>query len=189
MIHQRNHIALCMIAIAVTIFVAALYVYFHISINASRVRAIEARTAAANEQTYQSQRQSLSELYAVTKEGRAAIGSFFVADDKKVPFIETIEAFGSTTQAKVTLSGIVADDLATSPVGTLGKISVRVDATGSWPSVMRVLRMAETLEYKSSVNSVRVDVVKDDKPDAKRQWHLSFVLEAVSIRRALTSHQ
>jgi len=111
----------------------------------------------------------------------------FVADDQKVEFIEKIESFGDTTNARVILSGIVADDLATSPVGTLGRISIRVDAVGSWASIMRVLKMAETLPYKSSVSGVRVDL-SGDSPDAKevkREWRVTFVLDTASIRRVI----
>lgn len=186
MIHHRNHIALLIIAIAITLVVCALYAYMRYAIGSSLSRAAEARIAAQNEQTYQSQRQNLMGLYNDTQNNRAKLAGFFVADDQKVTFIEKIESFGATTQAKVVLGGIVADDLATSPVGTLGRMSMHVDATGSWSSVMRVLKMAETLPYKSSVTGVRVDVASaGEGKDAKRQWHVSFMLDAVSIRRAI----
>jgi hypothetical protein len=190
--HHHNHIALLMIALSITIFVCALYGYMHYSIGVSLERALVAREAVKNEQIYKNQKQNLTSLYSDTVEDRAKLASFFVADDEKVAFIEKIESFGNTTQAKVTLSGIVADDLATAPIGTLGHISIHVDATGSWASVMRVLKLAETLPYKSSVSGVRVDVsgvssdaqpVKDAK-EPKREWRITFVLDTVSIRRA-----
>ncbi len=184
MIHHRNHVALLIIAVAITGLVGALYAYMHYAINASSARAIDARMAAQSERAYQDQRQSLTDLYTDTASDRARLATLFVADDQKVPFIEKIESFGTITQAKVTLSSIVADDLATSPVGTLGRVSMHVDATGSWSAVMRVLKMAETLPYKSSVTAVRLDLTSGDK-GAKREWRLSFALDAVSIRRAI----
>lgn len=178
-----------MIALAITIFVCALYGYMNYAIGVSLDRALTAREAVKNEQIYKNQKQNLTKLYTDTTHDRASLSSFFVADDQKVAFIEKIESFGTATQAKVALSGIVADDLATSPVGTLGRISVRVDATGSWSSVMRVLNMAETLPYKSSVSGVRVDVAgpSEDTKDPKREWRLTFMLDVASIRRPVSS--
>lgn len=178
--------ALFMIALSVTIFVGALYGYMDYSIGTSLDRAITAREAVKNEQEYRNQKQNLNSLYNETATERLALGSFFVADDQKVSFIEKIESFGSATQAKVMLANIVADDLATSQPGTLGKISMRVDVSGSWASVMRVLKLAETLPYKSSVSAVRVDAagVTDSKA-GKVEWHLTFIIDTVSIRRQL----
>ncbi len=185
--HHHSHIALLMIALAITLFVCALYGYMNYAIGASLDRALAAREAVKHEQIYSNQKQNLTKLYSDTADDRAALSSFFVADDQKVAFIEKIESFGGSTQAKVSLSNIVADDLATSPAGTLGRISIRVDAVGSWSSIMRVLKMAETLPYKSSVSGVRVDVSgpAPDAKDPKREWHLTFVLDTASIRRPL----
>lgn len=185
--HHHNHIALLLAALSITIFVWALYGYMHYAVNVSLSRALTAREAAKNEQTYKSQKQNLISLYEKTTEDRAKLISFFVADDEKVDFIEEIESFGDIVQAKVTLSDIVADDLATKPVGTLGKISIRVDVVGSWPSVMRALKMAETLPYKSSVSGVRLDFsgLSEETKNQKREWHATFVLETVSIRREI----
>lgn len=179
-----------LIAFSITVFVCALYAYMHYSIGVSLERALAAREAVKNEQIYKEQKAKLTSLYDETTHDRGQLASFFVADDQKVAFIEKIELLGDTTQAKVVLSGIVADDLATNPPGTLGRISVHVDAMGSWSSIMRVLKLAETLPYKSSVSGVRVDVTggsSDEKgtKESKREWRLTFVLETVSIRRTL----
>ncbi|OHA17215.1 MAG: hypothetical protein A3C79_02735 [Candidatus Taylorbacteria bacterium RIFCSPHIGHO2_02_FULL_45_28] len=185
--HHHSHIALLMVALSITIFIFALYGYMHYAVGVSLDRALVAREAVKNEQVYKNQRQGLTSLYNDTIKDRAALPLLFVADDQKVEFIEKIESFGDTTNARVILSGIVADDLATSPVGTLGRISIRVDAVGSWASIMRVLKMAETLPYKSSVSGVRVDL-SGDSPDAKevkREWRVTFVLDTASIRRVI----
>lgn len=185
--HHHSHIALLLIAISITIFVWILYGYMHYAVNVSLGRALVAREAVKDEQAYKSQKQSLTSLYENTVTDRAKLASFFVADDKKVDFIEEIESFGDRIQAKVTLSDIVADDLATKPVGTLGKVSIRVDVVGSWSAVMRALMMAETLPYKSVVSGVRLDFagMSDEIKNKSREWRLTFILETVSIRREI----
>ncbi len=172
-----------MIALSITIFVCVLYGYLHYSIGTSLDRALAAREAVKKEQLYKDQKQNLTDMYTQTTKDRSSLSLYFVADDKKVAFIERIESFGSIAQAKVTLSGIVADDLATSPVGTLGRISMHVDTVGSWEAVMRVLKLAETLPYKSSVSAVRVDYTgMTDGKNPKGEWRGSFILDTVSIR-------
>jgi anaerobic C4-dicarboxylate transporter len=183
--HHHSHIALLMIALSITIFVCALYGYMQFAIGSSLDRALAAREAVKNEQVYKSQKQNLNTLYNDTASSRAKLGSFFVADDQKVAFIEKIESLDVATGAKITLSNIVADDLATSPVGTLGRVSLRVDASGSWSSVMRVLRLVETLPYKTTVSAVRVDVVAGDSKSAHTEWRVTFALDSISIRRQL----
>lgn len=179
--HHKNYLALLMIALSITIFVCVLYGYLHYTIGVSLDRALAAREAVKKEQIYKSQKQNLTDTYTRTTKDRASLSSYFVADDKKVAFIERIESFGSIAQAKITLSGIVADDLATSLSGTLGRVSMHVDTSGSWASVMRVLKMAETLPYKSSVSAMRIDY-SGGTEDPKGVWRVSFVLDTVSIR-------
>src|SRR3989344_2094153 len=155
--HHHSHIALLMVALSITIFIFALYGYMHYAVGVSLDRALVAREAVKNEQVYKNQRQGLTSLYNDTIKDRAALPLLFVAD------------------------------LAASPVGTRGRISIRVDAVGSWASIMRVLKMAETLPYKTSVSGVRVDL-SGDSPDAKevkREWRVTFVLDTASIRRVI----
>lgn len=175
-----------MIAILVTISIYASYGYIYYAIGSSLTRALAAREAVKKEQIYKDQKQNLMDMYKQTINDRAELSTFFVADDQKVSFIEAIESFGNSTGAKVVLSGIVADDLATNKPGTLGKVSLHVDATGSWASVMRVLKLAETLPYKTSVGGVRVDYSgTSDSKDPAKIWRISFVLDTASIRRTL----
>ncbi len=182
--HHHSHIALLMIALSITVFVCALYGYMQYAIGSSLDRALAAREAVKNEQVYNNQKQNLNALYNDTASDRAKLGLFFVADDQKVAFIEKIESLNVSTGAQITLSNIVADDLATSPVGTLGKVSLRVDAVGSWSSIMRVLRLVETLPYKTTVSGVRLDMIAGDAKSQRTEWRITFALESISIRRS-----
>ena len=50
---------------------------------------------------------------------------------------------------------------------------------------MRVLRLVETLPYKTTVSAVRVDVVAGDSKSAHTEWRVTFALDSISIRRQL----
>lgn len=182
---QNNHTALLMFAIAITLVVYASYGYMYYSVGVSLDRALAAREAVRKEETYKMQGQSLRNVHDITESDRAKLGTFFVADDKKVSFIETLESLGENTGSKVTLSSIVADDLATSKPGTLGKVSIHVDVQGTWSSVMRTLLLAENLPYKVLVSGVRLDASgAPNEKNSRQEWHASFVLDTVSIRNA-----
>lgn len=185
--HDHSHLALLIIAITITVFAFSLYGYMRYAIGPSVEKAIAAQQAAKDEQERKSQKDSLTAIYNDTAKGRAGLVSYFVADDQKVQFIERIESLGEATQSKVIISDIVADDLASSPAGTFGHISMRLDVTGSWSSIMRVLRLAETMPYKSTVSDVRIGAsgTGTDEKEPRRSWRLTFSLDSISIRREI----
>jgi uncharacterized protein YpuA (DUF1002 family) len=180
---SNTHIALLMMAIFVTIIVYGLYGYMYYTVDASLARVFVAREAVEKEQSYKNQEKSLTDMFEKTVSDRARLDTFFVAHDEIIQYIETIESLGKSGGATVALSAINADDLATSKVGTLGRISIAVDVRGTWSSVMRTLILAETLSYKVSVKNVRIDrVAPAGSPGGKPEWRVTFVLETVSVR-------
>lgn len=183
--HDHSHLALLVIAISITVFAFSLYGYMRYAIGSSVEKAITAQQAAKDEQARKNHKDSLTAIYTDTADGRAGLTSYFVADDQKVKFIERIESLGDATQADVIISDIVADDLTASPAGTFGRISMRIDATGSWSSIMRLLRLAETIPYKSTVSAVRIGSsgTGASTQESKRSWRLTFTLDTVSISR------
>ncbi len=182
---MKNHYSITVlfaIALLVTLFVCVLYGYMYYIVGNSLEKALVAREEVKKEQAYKDQGESSVSLSETTKNDRAMLNTFFVDDEDKVTFIEMIESLGDRTGSAVTLSSIVADDLATSPVGTQGHVKINVEAQGSWSSVMRTLILAENLPYKITVTSIRLDTSGTlDAKNPKQSWKLSFVLDALSI--------
>ncbi len=181
--HHHSHIALLIFAFSVTLFVYALYGYMYNTIDKSLGRVLSAREDIKKEQLYSSQGKTLATLYDATARDRAKLATFFVSDSEKVSFIEMIESLGNHLGSTISLSSIVADDLATSPVGKLGHINMHVDVHGTWFAVIGTLISAENLPYKVNISNVRLDTSGAlDAKNPRQTWKLSFVLDALSIR-------
>lgn len=181
--HHHSHILLFVIALSVTLFVYVLYGYMYYSVGRSLERVLVARGEVKKEQLYKDQGDTLVTLHEATVDDRAKLSTFFVSDSDKVLFIENIESLGSRIGSEVSISSILADDLATSPVGKRGHINMHVDVQGTWSSVMSTLVSAEDLPYKVTISNVRLDTsgIPDSK-NKKQMWRLSFILDAISIR-------
>lgn len=181
--NHYNHITLLIVAFIVTAFVFVLYGYMYFVVGNSLDKALAAREEVKKEQAYKDQEKNSADLYEKTAKDRAKLSTFFVDDNNKVSFIEMIESLGDRTGSTITLSSIVADDLATSPVGTYGHIKINVDVQGSWASVMKTLILAENLPYMITIRTVRMDTSGTlDAKNPKQSWKLSFTLDATSIR-------
>ena len=183
--HHHSHLALVFMSLAITVFVFGLFGYMYYKVDVSLDKALALRDEVRQEQLNRDQGKNLSAVYESTAQDRAKVGTYFVSDANKVPYIEMIESIGSTLGATVALSSIAADDLSGSTVGTLGHISIHVDVQGSWSAVMGTLSLAESLPYKTTVSNVRVDSSGlSDTKNPKPMWHMSFVLDAVSIKNS-----
>lgn len=181
--NNYNHLTLFIVAFVVTVVVFVLYGYMYLVVGSSLDRALAAREEVKKEQSYKDQEKNSASLYETTAKDRAKLSTFFVDDNDKVSFIEMIESLGDRTGSTITLSSIVADDLATSPVGTYGHIKINVDIQGSWTSVVKTLILAENLPYMITIGTVRLDTSGTlDAKNPKQSWKLSFVLDATSIR-------
>ncbi len=199
----HSHKAFLILAIAVTLLVAARYVYMEWQVNVSVAKAILARDLVIAAQGSKSREQDLLKLYDNTAENRARLKGLFIPSNETVHFIEVMESMGPQSGATLTLSSIAADPLDKAKAGTFGSASAHIDATGSWFEVFKVLKLAENLPYKVYVNNVRLDTsglptapapaptATTKTPAAKtkvlksKQWRISFDVNAVII--AVTS--
>jgi hypothetical protein len=183
--HHNSHIALLVIAVSITVFVYGLYGFMYHSVNISLANALAAKEEVQKEQMYKDQGKNLTTIYDATVKDRAKLSSYFVPDSAKVTFIEMLESLGNSTGSKVSLSSISADDLVASAVGSEGHITAHIDVEGTWSGVMRTLIYAENLQYKSSVSKVQMSgTTNEDPKDLRSVWHLSFVLDTLSLRTA-----
>ncbi|MFA6295619.1 MAG: hypothetical protein WC666_04380 [Candidatus Paceibacterota bacterium] len=191
----HSHKALLFLAILVTIFVAIVYGYMYHMIDVFTERTIDARGAIqkANSLSSKDGKNYLSS-YKTSIEKWTRLKELFVPSDEVVDFIESIESLDQQTGSKIALASIDADKLDDATFGTKGTIRVKVNATGSWYSVMHVLSLAEVLPYKISISNVRIDryTSSSDESSVKGNqvnsgWKLSFDIEAVMIVSTTTA--
>jgi hypothetical protein len=178
---HHAHIPLLILAVSVAAFVAASYIYMFYRTRASIIEASLSRGAIKAEQAGQSQARSLISIASTTASDRARLESFFIPASGVVSFITALESIGPRSGSEVSLSSIDADTLAGAAHGTVGYVRARVQASGSWSSVMRTLALAENLSYASSVSGIRLD---SSARGASRVWQLSFDIRAAMIADA-----
>lgn len=194
----HNHKAFLVLAIAVTLLVAARYVYMKWQVNVSVTKAVVARGLVLAAQDSKSREQDIIRLYESTADKRARFKDWFIPSNETVQFIEIMESIGPKSGTELTLTSIAADPLDKAKVGTFGTASAHVDAVGSWAGVFKALKLAETLPYKVYVNNIRLDtsgltaaVVTPSKTKTKapvsRKWRISFDVNAVIIAVATSS--
>jgi len=148
------HITFLLISIAVLAITILLYAYLHYSIQASASRAILGRQTVRTEEVNIGQVRTAEKIYSKTVMDRKRISSFFISSKNAISFIESIEKLGSYAGSKATISGVSADEVDSLPDGSFAKISAHIEATGSWASILRTLRLSETLPYQVSISSV-----------------------------------
>jgi hypothetical protein len=169
--------------VALAIFVG-LYFYLYRLVTEEVSRTNIALLEVAKEQYRKDNQKTTADLLRNIEIGRAKISANFVEEDQVVGFIERVEAIGDITGNVVSISSINANDISATPVGTVGKVKAHVSTSGSWPSVMRTLALAEKLPYSVSINNLRLDVAGISDATGKSlstsQWRINFDIEVLS---------
>lgn len=170
----NRHKYLLYIAIVITLVVGAVYVYMYREISLSRLQTEAVKQQLqANEQKLRNN-EAFLKTYESTANDWKSLNDFFVKSDHFVDYIETLEALGPKTGSSVSISNIDDHKIDLSTPGKIGTMTARVNASGSWSSVMRVLALAENMPYKTSVKDVRLQM--GDK--SKKEWDLDFEINA-----------
>ncbi len=176
----HSHIPLLIFAISVTLVVAALYGYMFQATSMSVSRAALARDIVASEEQDQSQSKLLSSLADSTAADRAHLNSFFVSSNNVVSFITNLESLGSQSGTTLTIASINTDTASGDAPGTTGHVSAHISAYGTWSSVMRLLDLAEQMQYASTISHVQLS---GGEVNAKsgRVWNIGFDVQALLI--------
>lgn len=188
-----NHLPLLILAIAVTVFVASIYGYLYYKINLSEQKISEYQYVIESAKLAKEREKSFLDRYTSTASKWSSLQNFFVHSDKVVNFIEVIESLSDQSKSTVTISSIDADNLDNAPAGKEGSIKLKINAKGSWISVMRALSLTEVLPYKVSINNVRLNVTNEDLKAVTGQnkdqkiWDLNFDLQVAMIAVASSS--
>ena len=184
-----NHLPLLILAVVVTIFVASIYGYLYYKINVSEQKISDYQYVIESAKLAKEREKSFLDRYTSTASKWSSLQNFFVHSDKVVNFIEVIESLSDQSKSTVTIFSIDADNLDNAPVGKEGSIKMKINAKGSWISVMRALSLTEALPYKVSINNVRLNVTNEDSKSVKDQkiWDLNFDLQVAMIAVASSS--
>lgn len=178
----HHYALLLLLAALVLVFIACVYGFMYLQIGDLVSRSISVDDVVSSRKFDQARAREVQRVFDATAPDRAAAKSLFVPSDGIVPFIESVEAIGASSGAPIEISSIQADDLALADAGTVGSIQLHVDARGSWQSVMRALKMAESMDRAVSIDGVKLFSSKEVVgKTVKVVWALSFDLKALSI--------
>lgn len=166
---------LLVLALLSCIVVFTLFGYMYYSVTAATARAIIARAVAETTAFDNINAEKIKTLYTSTQGQREAILKHLIPSTQVISFIEVLEAIGADAGSALELSaisGTIAKDVV--PEG-MGMFHARVNAYGSWQSMMRTLILAENLPYVTSVDSVHLETSSSDaNRKAFKGWHISF---------------
>lgn len=158
------------------------YVYMHTNMSRLIDRTAVARNSVLSEMTKKGYAKELSNLYERTKEERGRIRSFFIGEEKAVTFIESLESIEKKSGSEMTIASIESDK-PKEDGAVIGSVKARVEANGSWVSIMKTLKLAETLPYEINISKVRLDSSGLGTASSKKEWRISFNIEASSIKK------
>lgn len=177
-------IAHLVLSTAAFVILVIVYFYIHKGVNDQIARTNVALVEVANQQYKKDNQKSIVDSLHSVGVGKEKIGSSFVQEDQVVGFIEKVESIGDITGKPISISAINADDISGAAVGTVGKIKAHVSSSGSWPTVMKTLTLAEKLPYSVLINNLRFDLSgiseATGKSLATAQWRIDFDIEVLS---------
>jgi hypothetical protein len=172
--------SICAIALAV-----GLYAYLYFQAGGVADKAVAARDDLQKGNAGQTALKNVRSVAEATAAERAELSSYLIPSNNAVSFIQALESIGPASGARVTISSISDSNLDSAAPGTIGAISASIAASGSWGSVMRTLRLLETLPYQSSIDSVTLSAGGMNPSDAKTQpvkaWQLSLTVSALAV--------
>ena len=187
---KTKHLPFLIFAVAVTIFVALIYAYLYYKITISGQKISDIQSVIESAKLAKEREKSVLDRYTSTASKWASLQNLFVHSNKVVDFIETIESLSDQSKGIVTISSIDADNLDNAVVSKEGSIRVKINAKGSWISVMRALSLVEVLPYKLTINNVRLNTTNNESESAKANqkiWDLNFDLQVAMIAIASSS--
>ncbi|MFA6554560.1 MAG: hypothetical protein WCS89_03565 [Candidatus Paceibacterota bacterium] len=171
------------LSLSLVIFTGAVYGYMYYMVDVFLDRIVEAQTTSNSLILTKSQEQSFLESYKSTASRWKSLPNYFVDSGHVVNFIEVIEALGTESGSKVSISSIDSDNLDGAPLGKEGVLSMRITIQGSWSSVMRALSLTETLPYKISIDEIKANTSNESgsTPASKVIWNLSFNMKIAML--------
>lgn len=179
---RHTHIVLMALMLTIFFCIVALYFYINTAVHKSTDRAILARDIAVVEYSDKNQENDLLKIYTETADDRATLKEFFVSDTEIIPFVESLEALGPVSGSSLKITALESEDQSGLKKGTLTSLRAKVDVTGSWSSVMRALKLSETLPYDISISGVRFVQGGSTDDKSKTAWSASYDIKVTMIK-------
>lgn len=185
---MKNHFTLFIFAFLVTLLTLGIYVYMYLTVDLSLAKIAKNQSLVNSSKLTSSREANFIEVYEKTAAKWQKMRNLFVESDKVVNFIETIEALDSESGAKVSIASIDADNLDNAPADKIGYLRLRINAQGSWSSVMKALVLTENLPYKVTINNIQANRsdISNGKNTSSNYWNLSFGLQVAMISSTST---
>lgn len=166
--NHKHYILLISALISVCVTgIAYCLLYRSIISQASRAAQITAESALEGEKKRRAQ--DIASIYAKYGTERSRIENLLLSQEKIVDFIESLEKIGTTTDARIEITGIATE-------GEYLKLHVGV--TGAWSAVVRTLALIENMQYALSLNDVRLRA----STQVDRIWNLDFDVRVLTTK-------
>lgn len=151
------------------VIVVGLYIWMQSSIGSSVSDVLSIQEKKAEIDTDVALSKTANDLYKETAPDRAILHDTFLSKKNVVDLIEAIEHIVDKTGGTISIGYIdTADDV----------VTMNVLAQGSWSSVYKILKMAESLPYITTIDKLTVDTSVLGNKLEKRTWNMSFTLRA-----------
>lgn len=144
--------------------------------------------------------EDLVELYNNSEKDRQNINSIIISEDKIVDFIEAVENIGKQSGTDITISSINKEnkdskDTKLKNFNIGNTITAKIDAKGSFASIMKSLVLLENIPYQVYLNNVVIttdvsdnvgngDIVVSTKKKiaTNSKWSMSLQIKALSTK-------
>ncbi|MFA6404584.1 MAG: hypothetical protein WCW03_01115 [Candidatus Paceibacterota bacterium] len=178
------HLSLFIVAIITLFSTIAIYVYMYYANNSIIERAISARNITNREISNKDQENDLSKLYESTIGDRQKINALLIGNNEIVSFVEALEALGSKSGSEVKISALTAENTNNQTIGATSTLRAHVEINGSWNSVMRTLKLSETLPYGITIGDVRLGPSGGYVVDKTKlgKWTAEYDISAIVIK-------
>lgn len=179
--HKHAHNSLLILAVVVSLLTVSLYVYMYVAVDTQTDKVVKARDVQATQAMDEKQVGELKTLFGHSEPGRKTLRDLFVRKGEEVTFIESLEALGDQTGADVNIVSINEDKNVSNP--NIGTLKARVEASGSWSQISKVLVLIETMQKSIEVDSVRINSSGQVNERTKSaSWTLSLNITANTIQ-------
>lgn len=198
-IGHKHYILLIMSILA---FIVSATAYFIMYKNIVRQGSITSKAHA--ELQYQNEmkkhEEDLVKLYNNSEKDRQNINSIIISEDKIVDFIEAVESIGKQSGVEITISSINKEnkdskDTKLKNFNIGNTITARIDAKGSFSSIMKALVLLENMPYQVYLNNILLTTEATDnigngdinipvkkKVNTNNKWSLSLQVKALSTK-------
>ncbi len=113
---------------------------------------VEAELKLGEEKAKLASIQSIGKMLDDTKDSREYLSGLFIDKQSLVDFLESLEAIGVQSRAKVTV-----DDVLYPEGANPGKVAtIRFTAIGTWPQIAKTIALADHIPIAAAITSVQV---------------------------------